>query len=235
MRIIFLLLFTFCCQTGFSQDFIYPDMLPKSKAIKKLIPPQWKIIDSVSGDLNGDNIEDLAMVLEFYAAVKEPRAYGDNETDLITEVQRPRILAIYFTSGKSFKLASQNNNFILRSEEGGGMGDPLRPMAIKDNKLNLSFEGGSNWKWKLSYSFKFNNQEWQLTTARNYSFHDVTGEINDKEYDFINKTSTAVSGTVSNRKHANITLNQPIKLNKLKTFASFKKPWTWEIKPGEFL
>ncbi|MGY4384428.1 hypothetical protein ACVWYN_001454 [Pedobacter sp. UYP24] len=235
MKIISLLLFTFCFQTSFSQGIIYPKMLQKNKAVKKLIPPQWKVIDSVRGDLNGDNAEDLAMVLEFYAAVKEPRAYGDNETELITEIQRPRILAIYFKSGKNYELASQNNNFILRSEEGGGMGDPLRPMAIKDNKLSLNFEGGSNWKWKLSYSFKFNNQEWQLANARNYSFHDGTGELNDKVYDFINKTSKVVSGTISNKKNANTTVNQPIKLNKLKTFASFKKPWTWEIKPGEFL
>lgn len=235
MKIFSFLLLTSCALSGFSQDFIYPRLPQQSKVVKSLLPAQWKIIDSVSGDLNGDRIADLAMVLEFYAPVKENRAYGDNETDLITEIQRPRMLAVYFKSGKSYKLALQNNNFILRSEEGGAMGDPLRPLAINNGKLNLNFEGGSNWKWLLSYGFKFNREEWQLTTASNHSLHSASGEMNNKEYDFVGKTTTVVSGTLNNNKKANTTLERPIKLTRLKTFTTFKKPWTWEIDPGEFL
>ncbi|MHA4894933.1 hypothetical protein ACXZ1K_09285 [Pedobacter sp. PWIIR3] len=235
MKIFPLVLLGFFAKATFSQDFKYPQMTEQAKSVKSLPPSQWKIIDSVSGDLNGDKIADLAMVLEFYAPVKEGRAYGDNDTELITEIQRPRILAVYFKSGKNYKLALQNNNFILRSEEGGGMGDPLRPLSIADEKLGLNFEGGSNWKWSLSYSFRFYNQEWQLTTARNYTFHDASGEMNNKDYDFIAKTRTTVSGTINNRKKANTSFAKPIKLAKLKTFTTFKKPWTWEIDPGEFL
>lgn len=235
MKIFFFLILTFCAQTGFTQSFKYPELPAQGKTIKSLLPPQWKMISSARGDLNGDNTVDLAVVMEFYAAVKENRAYGDNETELITEVQRPRILAVYFKSGKHYKLAMQNNDFVLRSNEGGIMGDPLRPLTIHEEKLDLNFEGGSIWKWKLNYGFKFKDHQWQLETASNYSFHDASGEMNNKVYDFINKTTKIVSGTINNQENANTTLDRPLKIRELKTFATFKKPWTWQINPGEFL
>lgn len=235
MKILPFILFIFLMNTAFSQGLKYPQLSPEIKTVKALVPPQWKLIDSVSGDLNGDQIADLAFVLEFYAAIPEHRAYGDNDTELITEVQRPRILAVYFKSGKKYKLALQNNNFILRSEEGGGTGDPLLPLSINEQNLNINFKGGSNWKWQLTYGFKFNNKEWQLANARNYTFHDASGEMNDRKYDFVSKTKTVVAGTISNRKKANTSVAKPIKLARVKTFETFKKPWTWEIDPGEFL
>ncbi|MES2827533.1 MAG: hypothetical protein V4687_05255 [Bacteroidota bacterium] len=235
MKILLIILLTFLFNTGYTQALKYPLLSSETKSVKALVPPQWKLIDSVSGDLNGDHTADLALVLEFYAAIPEHRAYGDNDTELITEVQRPRILAVYFKSGKKFKLALQNNNFILRSEEGGGTGDPLLPLNIHEQNLNINFKGGSNWKWQLSYGFRFNNNEWQLATARNYTFHDASGEMNDRKYDFLSKTKTTEAGTISNKKKANTAVAKPIKLARLKTFATFKKPWTWEIDPGEFL
>lgn len=230
--IIFLL---FCSVTAIAQNFKYPSLLSQGKNIKSLIPAQWKIVDSVSGDLNGDQDLDLALVLEFYAAVKENRAYGDNETDLITELQRPRILAVYFKSGKNYKLALQNNHFVLRADEGGGMGDPLRPMAISKNRLVLNYEGGSNWKWKLNYNFKYTNGEWQLTNAGNCAFHDASGKISDRSYDFVNRKITIKDGSSSDKITSDKTEHAVLPAIKLRTFTTFKKPWTWQVRPGEFL
>ncbi|TDQ06414.1 hypothetical protein [Pedobacter metabolipauper] len=231
-----LTLFILIC--GFSiqaQSFKYPAMASQGRTIKSLIPAQWKVIDSVYGDLNRDQIADMALILEFYAPVKESRAYGDNTTEIITEIQKPRILAIYFKSGKSYKLAKQNNNFILRSEEGGAMGDPLRPLHITDNKLNFLFEGGANWRWKLNYTFKFQNNDWLLTQASNNSYHASSGEMNEKQYDFVNKKRLVITGTTFNRESANTSKEEPLQVKQLRTFTSFKKPWTWEISPDEFL
>ncbi|RZL45368.1 MAG: hypothetical protein EOP00_17595 [Pedobacter sp.] len=229
---VFLALLSF---TASSQGFKYPPMPVQGKSVKSLLPAQWKIVDSVSGDLNNDKEPDLVMVLEFYAAVKESRAYGDNETDLITELQKPRILAIYFKAGKNYKLNLQNNNFVLRAEEGGSTGDPLRPMRITGNKLVLNYEGGAGWKWKLNYSFKHNNGTWQLTEAENYAYHSSSGEMSHKKYDFVNRKRTVINGTVNDRNAANKTEQQSLNSGKIRTFATFKKPWTWEIRPGEFL
>lgn len=232
-----MLLFLICASAtqAQAQTFKYPVLEAQGKTIKSLIPPHWNAVDSVYGDLNNDKVEDMAVIYEFHAAVKENRAYGDNTTEIITEIQKPRILAIYFKSGKNYRLALQNNHFILRSEEGGTMGDPLRPISIADNKLTLSFEGGGNWKWKLNYTFKYQNNDWQLTKANNYAYHSNSGEMNDKQYDFVNKKLVVVSGKIGNSDSGNITHEQPLQLKGMRTFTNFKKPWTWEIGPDEYL
>ncbi|ATP56870.1 hypothetical protein CPT03_10460 [Pedobacter ginsengisoli] len=235
MKIGLITLLLFCGTATFAQSFKYPILNPQGKTIKSLIPAQWKVIDSVYGDLNNDKVEDLALIYEFYAAVKENRAYGDNTTELITEIQRPRILAVYFKSGRSYKLVTQNNNFILRSEEGGSMGDPLRPLAITDNVLNLAFEGGANWRWKLNYSFKYQDKDWQLTKASNYSYHSGSGDMNSKRYDFVNKKRIITIGKINNKDSGNEIIEQNLTFKTLRTFSSFKKPWTWELGPDEFL
>lgn len=177
----------------------------------------------------------MALVLEFYAAVKESRAYGDNDTEIVKELQKPRMLAIYFKQGKNYKLALQNNNFILRSEEGGALGDPLRPMAIKANTLVLNYEGGSGWQWKLSYAFKHIGGAWQLINAVNLSFQDGSDQMIKNEYDFLNHKRKVTIGKTTNHDTANQTEEHALTGLKPRTFATFKKPWTWEIRPGEFL
>lgn len=230
--------FLLLCHTALhAQAFKFPLVPEQGKTIASLVPPTWKVIDSVRGDLNNDNISDLALVLEFYRPVKENRAYGDNETEIITEVQKPRILAIYFRRSASgaYKLVTQNNNFILRSEEGGGMGDPIRPLRIDSNALSLNFEGGGNWRWKLFYTFKYQDKEWQLTKANNYTWHTGSGEMNDKQYDFVNKKRVTRSGNIADKGPANETFEQALNIETLRTFTSFKKPWTWQLSPDEFL
>lgn len=213
-------------------------MVPEQgKSINSLVPRDWKIIDSISGDLNNDGIKDLALILEFYRPVKENRAYGDSETEIVTEVQKPRILAIFFRRSAlgNYKLVTQNNNFILRSEEGGVMGDPLKRIGIDNNKLTLSFEGGGNWRWKLNYSFKYKDKDWYLEQANNYAYNEESGEMTDRQYDFLNKKKVTVTGKMANSKADNETFEQAFISKGLRNFGNFKKPWTWQIADGEYL
>jgi hypothetical protein len=233
LTLFFLLFHTALC----AQPFVFPVLPEYGKSADLIVPQNWKIIDSISGDLNNDNVKDMALVLEFYRPVKENRAYGDNNTEIITEIQKPRILAIYFRKSAkgSYRISVQNNNFMLRAEEGGEMGDPLRPMSIADNKLTLSFEGGGHWRWKLNYSFKYQDKDWQLNTANNYAYQQESGEINDKQYDFVNNKKKIISSVINNGTLASETFEQPLNIKTLRTFNSFKKPWTWELIPNEFL
>ena len=235
MRIVTILLLLILASTLRAQTFKYPVLIPQGKTIKSLSPAQWKAVDSVYGDLNNDGTADMAVIFEFYAAVKENRAYGDNTTERITEIQRPRILGIYFKSGKIYRLNTQNNHFILRSEEGGLMGDPLRPMGINSNKLTIAFEGGGNWRWKLNYSFKYLNKTWLLTNANNYTYHGRSGEMNDKQYDFVKRTRKTVTGKIKSENGDQIATEQEFPLKTMRSFSNFRKPWTWEIGPDEYL
>lgn len=201
------------------------------------VPKDWKIIDTATGDLNNDSVDDLAFVIEYHLPITENRAYGDNDTELIKEFQQPRVLAIYFKNKISGKyiFASQNNNFILRSKEGGSMGDPLKSIDIDHQHLRLSFEGGNQWRWKLNYEFKFQNKEWGLIAANTTYYHHISGEMTEKKYDFLDRRVFQTIGNIFNRSAGNTATEEILYFTGLRTFNTFKKPWTWEITKDNFL
>ncbi|MEE1943922.1 hypothetical protein VRU48_02305 [Pedobacter sp. KR3-3] len=237
MRYLILIFCTCCFQLATAQTFSYPKLATQGKTIGTFVPNNWKAIDTAYGDLNNDGLEDMALVLEYNFPVTERRAYGDSETELIKEFQKPRILAIFFKQKPSngYQLVLQNNNFILRSEEGGALGEPFKELSIKNNTLNLLFEGGNDWRWKLAYEFKYQHKQWALIKANNTYYNITSGEISDKTYDFIDRRLKQVDGNLFSRNAANIISEEILYFTDLRTLNDFKKPWTWEITKDNFL
>ncbi|MBB2145203.1 hypothetical protein GM921_06895 [Pedobacter sp. LMG 31464] len=237
MRYLTLIFCLFCWQFSAAQTFTYPKLTAQGNDINSLTPTNWNVIDTAFGDLNNDKLEDLVLVLEFNNSIIEKRAYGDGETELIKEFQKPRILAVYFKDTRSgkYKFALQNNNFILRSQEGGELGEPFKNLTIQNNSLNLAFEGGSNWRWKLNYQFKYQNKDWVLIQANNIYYNITSGEMTDKLYDFVNRKMKLITGNIFARNNANEVSEETINYSQLRTLNNFKKPWTWEITKDNFL
>lgn len=236
MKYIFLLL-VFIAPISKAQVFAYPVLNKQIKSIEQIASPQWKAIDTAYGDLNNDKLDDLAIILEYGLPIAEHRAYGDNETDLIKEFQRPRVLVIYFKNPQSgkYNLVTQNNNFILRANEGGSLGDPLKKISIADNRLMLKFEGGADWRWILNYEFKYTNRDWNLVKANNIYYHAFTGEMTNNQYNFAERKKRLISGNLANQDANNLIDEEALIFTNFKTFNTFKKPWTWQISEGNFL
>ena len=219
-----------------AQTFSFPKLAPKIATADANLPKNWKIIEIVNGDLNMDKREDLVMILEYQFLVDEDRAYGNFSIELIKETQKPRMLAIYFKdSSNKYRLALQNNDFILRSQEGGTMGDPLKAIRVEDSKLSMSFEGGNDWRWKLNYEFQYQNKAWTLVNANNVYYHNESGEMVDKQYDFIERTIKTVVGSVFKRNIANSSDEEILVFGVPRTLNDFKKPWTWEVTRNNYL
>lgn len=227
-----------CAQFSFAQKtFVFPKIKTQGSSVEQLTPPDWTIIDRVYGDLNNDTSDDLAVVFEYNKPIDETRVYGDNNTDIIKETQKPRILAIFFKDKLTgaLKLSTQNNDFILRAEEGGKLGDPLQQIAIKDQQLYLRFQGGSEWRWELGYTFKFENKDWFLTSAINLYFNQNTGDMTERVYDFKTRELFTTVGNLHRRDIANQRTSEVLYFSQLRTFKTFKKPWAWEIMPNVYL
>lgn len=238
MRILLSLFFLLSFNFTYAQKaFIFPKIKSTVRSIDEISPPKWNIINAAKGDLNGDGIEDYAVILEFDNKVDENRTYGDNHSDIIKEVQKPRILAIYFKEGNKniYQLSTQNNDFILRSEEGGKLGDPLLGINIKDQKLFLRFRGGSEWRWELGYTFQFQNNDWFLTNAINLYYNNNTGSMTERNYNFLNRELISTYGNIYQRSISNYSDSEILYFSQMKTFKTFKKPWAWEILPNVYL
>ena len=235
MRWLIFFLLLSVANLSFAQKFNFPRLVTQGDKLADLTPKNWKVIDTALGDLNNDKVEDLALILEYHTAVDEDRAYGNYEIELIRETQKPRVLAIYFKAGSKYRLAAQNNDFILRSEEGGKMGDPLKGMRIDSNKLALSFEGGNDWRWKLNYEFGYQQKQWNLVAANNVYYHKDSGEMVDKQYDFVDRTIKTVVGSIFKRNISNSADEDILVFGQPRTLNDFKKPWTWEVTKDNYL
>ncbi|RZL28097.1 MAG: hypothetical protein EOO96_21335 [Pedobacter sp.] len=236
MKYLFLLLFCSVQISFAQQNFYYPNLSKQGTDITSLTPSKWTVIDTAYGDLNNDEIGDLAIILEHNLAITEHRAYGDNSTEIIKEFQKPRMLAVYFKDSKGkYNIALQNNNFILRENEGGEMGEPLKSLKIANNSLHLGFEGGGGWRWKLDYQFKFQQKTWNLVSANNTYYNPTSGEVSDVKYDFVIKKLKHTTGNMFARNVANQVYEEALTTGALRTFQTFKKPWTWEIIKDNFL
>ncbi|WP_412468645.1 hypothetical protein [Pedobacter sp. KLB.chiD] len=227
-----------CVQLGFAQKtFIFPKIKTQGTSVEQFTPANWTAIDQADGDLNKDGSADLAVIFEYHKTINETRVYGDNNSAIIKETQKPRILAIFFKdrSTGAYHLSTQNNDFILRSEEGGKLGDPLQQIVIKDQQLYLRFQGGSEWRWELGYTFKFENKDWFLTSAINLYFNQNTGDMTERVYDFKTRELFTTVGNLHRRDIANRKTSEVLYFSQLRTFKTFKKPWAWEIMPNVYL
>lgn len=216
---------------------MFPKIKTQGSSVEQFTPADWTVIDQAYGDLNNDGLADLAVILEYDKAIDETRVYGDNSSAIIKETQKPRILALFFKdkSSGNYYLSTQNNDFILRSEEGGKLGDPLQKIAIKDQQLYLRFQGGSEWRWELGYTFKFENKDWFLTSAINLYFNQNTGDMTERVYDFKTRELFTTVGNLHRRDIANKKTSEVLYFSQLRTFKTFKKPWAWEIIPNVYL
>lgn len=225
-------------QISFAQKtFIFPKVKMQGTSVEQLTPNNWAIIETANGDLNNDETEDLAVIFESNKITDEARTYGDNNSEIIKETQKPRILAIYFKDKVTgnYRLSTQNNDFILRSEEGGKLGDPLNQIGIKDQQLYLRFQGGAEWRWEMGYTFKFENKDWFLTSAINLYFNQNTGDMTERVYDFKTRELFTTVGNLHRRDVANRKTSEVLYFSQLRTFKTFKKPWAWEIMPNVYL
>ncbi|MBC6109368.1 hypothetical protein ACFOG5_03705 [Pedobacter fastidiosus] len=238
MKVFYFFLLMQFAQISFAQKtFLFPKIKSEGVSIEQLTPTNWSVIETTNGDLNNDGADDLAVIFESNKITDETRTYGDNNTEIIKETQKPRILAIFFkdNSTANYRLSVQNNDFILRSQEGGKLGDPLNQIGIKDQQLYLRFHGGAEWRWEMGYTFKFENKDWFLTSAINLYFNQNSGDMTERVYDFKTRELFTTVGNLHRRDIANRKTSEVLYFSQLRTFKTFKKPWAWEIMPNVYL
>lgn len=119
-----------------------------AKGQEVLIPENYSIVDSVSGDLDNDGISELVV------------AYNtgpDKEFDGV-----PRVLVIYKLENNQWIEWKKSEQALYGSRDGGMMGVPYGEMHIKNGVLLISHNGGSSWKWAFTDTYRFQNNEFYL-------------------------------------------------------------------------
>jgi hypothetical protein len=109
-------------------DVTYPTLAAHATEAEGFAPVGWQIETKLSGDLNGDGVDDLVLVLREQDpanVLANPDGPGVEELDT-----NPRILAVALgRSGGGFDLAAANHTLIPRTTE-PNLDDYLEPDAI---------------------------------------------------------------------------------------------------------
>ena len=162
-------------------QFQYPVLKTTGQQVFDFVPDNWKILQIAKGDLNGDQLEDFAFVLEY-----------DDGTDWHPDrfpMGWPRILGIAFRSieNDAFMLEGQNNEIILTTETGGTYGDPFAGIRI-DGKgvLNIDFYGGSAWRWGINRKYRYQSDAFYLIGETHQKTHAPTpGYLEEESINYL--------------------------------------------------
>jgi hypothetical protein len=144
------------------------------KDFSKLIPEGWTILTAygteakAEGDLNKDNIPDIAAVIEQKAST------NTNETKDLSNAAARSLIIAFANPDNSYSLSVKADKAVLLANEGGVFGDPFDSISISRGSVILHFYGGSNWRWYADYRFRFQDRDWYLIGATLGSYFDGT-------------------------------------------------------------
>ncbi len=226
-------LFTLSCTIA--QKYVFPELPEEGKALADFIPAEYTLIESAQGDLNQDGRKDLVWVMEYNEVVTERlKTLGKTQT-LDT---KPRILGIAFGYPLGvLGLEFQNNDFVLRRQEGANGQEPLDKLSIDaKGHLHIGFRRVYTEKeWEVNYEWKYAKNNFILIGATSLDYDKLTGVRHKNTYDFMeHKVKHSYDNALKRKRRPNIS-NFYLDKTQPKTFETFSRPLTWKILEGFIL
>lgn len=129
--------------------------LPDTDISDEELPEGVCLMDICEGDLDGDDKQDFAVVLEYEPGYEYFRG---GESRPVQEGIRP-IYVYTYVEDVGYQCRYENHDFIRTKEEGGMIGDPYAGIEIKEGTLTVSDYGGSSGRWGDDLIFKIKGEE----------------------------------------------------------------------------
>lgn len=183
-------------QNLFSQQF------PKQAGlIEDFVPKSWTVLYHVQGDLNKDKVDDHAMIIEN----TDPKNFKKNEGLGADQLNlNPRILLIFFQNKDGYALAAKNDKGFIppeNSEDSPCLEDPIsetKGISIEKGLLKVAFNYWlSCGSWSVNaatYTFRFQNNGFDLIGFDHSEYHRANGEKSDTSINFSTKKKSETTG-----------------------------------------
>ena len=111
------------------------------------IPKGFEKIAEKTGDLDKDGIAEKVIVYN---------TPDSGDGGIVRELQ------ILKQSGNIWTVWQKSKAAILKSQEGGMMGEPFQEIEIEKGIMIITFAGGSSWKWSHADKYRFQENEFRL-------------------------------------------------------------------------
>ena len=171
---------------------------PNPTQYQQFIPKNWKILETVKGDLNRDGLEDIVLVIE----ENNPKNILSNDSLGSPELNiNPRSLLVLFKTTQGYQLISKNQQLPSENDaDSPCFADPLEDGGVTISKgilkINLHYwlSCGSWYVTNNTFSFRYQNRAFKLIGFDQMSFHRASGERNSLSINFSTGKLKKISG-----------------------------------------
>jgi hypothetical protein len=125
---------------------------PKPKTMESFIPEGFEVLSNKKADLNGDQLEDVILILKA-SNEEESSDYTANAPTL-----RPLLILLGDEAG-SLTYAGRNDKVVYCVDCGGQMGDPFSDLSVEGRFFTITHYGGSSKRWSRIVTFAYNTEQ----------------------------------------------------------------------------
>jgi len=181
-----LIIFLITGQYAFCQEDVLLKVPKSAKSVEAFIPKQWVVKDTTIGDLNGDKINDIVLVIEPKNAFNKPQS----DTDEITGIQKTLLIILKNKATQNWNLACVNRSFLVKNKNDEGL--MYNKPTIKNNVLSIFVE---LLRAHVDYKFRFQNNNFYLIGATSIGVS--AGQIDSWDINFSTKKAKHEWGEIS--------------------------------------
>ncbi len=166
---------------------------------ENFIQKGWKIIKKIEGDLNKDQIKDVALIIEEdnKANLKTNESLGVGTLNL-----NPRGIIILFKDKSKYTKVLENYSFIPSesNEESPCLSDPLLDggIDIENGILIVSLKywySCGSWYTNIdSYKFRYQENKFKLIGLDVFEMHRASGDATETSINFLTKKKKTTTG-----------------------------------------
>jgi hypothetical protein len=218
-----------------------PAIKTQGQTFEDFVPKNWRILQTATGDLNKDKVDDAALVIQEMNSknVKINDGLGIDTLDT-----NPRILIILFkdTVLNKFKLREISKTFIL-NHYSPTMDDPFDGIGISKGILGIGFHfwynAGSWYQTSVEYKFSFQKNDLFLIGAEFQETHRATMESTHRSFNFSTKKMSETISTFGDELDQNgeqvkkiNTVWKKLNIKEMKTLKTLTEPLDWTVLPN---
>lgn len=145
----------------------------------KFIPEGWKVLDRATGDLNGDGLQDLALIL----ARKDEQL--QNSSAPSRQLSKRCLIILFKDRSGQYRRSALDWNIILPAGAGGETNaEATRHMKTTQGSLWIEQQGGNDAKWGQVHKLKWIDGDWKVCGEidQNYKPSEAHGFVQDQNF-----------------------------------------------------
>lgn len=168
---------------------VWPDLPMHAASAKGFAPKGWALETQAKGDLNGDGVPDLMLVLRDQSPknlIPNPDGFGDDPLD-----SNPRILLVALGGKDGYRLIASNRDLITRHTD-PDMDDPFDAdggLLFKNGAFQIdvsSFYNAGSWQTEdVTFTFRYRHGQLLLVGYDSSTVSRNSGEMDGVSADYL--------------------------------------------------